>query len=404
MPSFDNKDRPMSQEDTRRLRALFEMATDGIITIDIHGVIENVNQAACSLFGYAADEMKGQKINMLMADHDRTHHDGYLERYHQTNKPRIIGIGREVIGKRKNGAEFPLRLAVSEVKLEEKTIYTGILHDTSSFHEAQRRVEQLNEDLENKVQQRTAALEEREEELKRALGKERELNELKSRFLSMASHEFKTPLSTVLSSAELIELYEGVEQQPKRERHIRRIKDAVHQLTDVLNDFLSLSQLEQGKVSIKAKLVDLRAMLSTSIESSEGQMKAGQFVSLELCDDPRRIVSDPKLLRHILVNLISNAAKYSPEGMEIVIRTTKEDAFCRIDIIDQGIGIPKEDQVHLFDRFFRATNVENVKGTGLGLNIVNHYIKLLEGHVSFVSNLGEGSTFSVYLPLRDQEA
>ncbi len=403
MPQFDNKEKPISEEDTRRLRALFEMATDGIITMSSDGVIENVNQAACQLFGYSAAEMKGQKVNILMADHDRKHHDEYLERYHKTQKPRIIGVGREVIGKRKNGQEFPLRLAVSEVKLEDKIIYTGILHDTTSFHEAQERVEQLNADLEHKVQQRTAALEEREAELKRALGKERELNELKSRFLSMASHEFKTPLSTVLSSAELIELYESVEQQPKRERHIRRIKDAVNQLTDVLNDFLSLSQLEQGKVNVQAKLVDLRAMLSTSIESSEGQMKKGQFVTLDLAEEPNRIVSDPKLLRHILVNLISNAAKYSPEGAEIVISTGQANDFCRIDVVDQGIGIPQEDQAHLFDRFFRATNVENVKGTGLGLNIVSHYVKLLGGNVTFTSTLGEGSTFSVYLPLRDQE-
>jgi PAS domain S-box-containing protein len=374
------------------------MATDGIITIDTNGVVENLNRAACELFGYEADEMIGQKINLLMGDHDRTHHDGYLDRYHATHKPNIIGIGREVIGRRKDGKEFPLRLAVSEVKLENKTIYTGILHDVSQFHEAQQRVEQLNAELENKVKQRTAALEEREIELKRALGKERELNELKSRFLSMASHEFKTPLSTVLSSAELIELYEKEEQQPKRERHITRIKDAVNQLTEVLNDFLSLSQLEQGKVGVKKRLVDLQALISTSIESSEGQMKADQQVILEHPEEPLRIVSDPKLLRHILVNLISNAAKYSSEGMDITIKSWMDDDACKISIIDQGIGIPEVDHPHLFDRFFRASNVENIKGTGLGLNIVAHYINILDGHIDFSSEMGKGSVFTIVLP------
>lgn len=398
---MDDKNQVMSREDSRRLRALFEMATDGIITIGTDGVIENLNRAACTLFGYEASELIGQKINILMAAHDRHHHDEYLDRYHTTRKPHIIGIGREVTGRRKDGEEFPLRLAVSEVKLEDKTIYTGILHDISHFHEAQRRVEQLNQELETKVRQRTAALEEREAELKRALGKERELNELKSRFLSMASHEFKTPLSTVLSSAELIELYETAEQQPKRERHINRIKEAVNQLTEVLNDFLSLSQLEQGQIGVKKRLVDLQALVSTSVESSEGQMKSGQQVIIDCPEEPLRIISDPKLLRHILVNLISNAAKYSPEASVITIKSWLDKEVCRISIIDQGIGIPEEDHRHLFDRFFRARNVENIKGTGLGLNIVANYVNLLGGQIEFTSEPGKGSVFTVSLPVAD---
>lgn len=391
----------MSREDSRRLRALFEMATDGIITIDDEGFIENVNQAACTLFGYSEREMRGQKVNMLMTQPDRQDHDKYLARYHATRTPHIIGIGREVMGRKKDGTEFPLRLAVSEVKLEDKTIYTGILHDISAFVAAQANIRQLNADLENRIQERTAALRQREEELKNALSKERELNELKSRFLSLASHEFKTPLSTVLSSAELIEMYSTVEQTGKREKHVQRIKDAVHQLKEVLDDFLSLSQLEQGKITCFPRLLDLRAIISTSIENSEGQFKADQEVELDLAEEPRRIVSDPKLLRHILMNLLSNAAKYSPEGSNIVLRTERRGDELAIEVIDQGIGIPVEDQQYLFERFFRAQNVENVKGTGLGLNIVRHYAELLEGRIDFSSTLNRGSTFTVYLPLTD---
>ncbi|MEO0733695.1 MAG: PAS domain-containing sensor histidine kinase [Bacteroidota bacterium] len=391
----------MSQEDSRRLRALFEMATDGIITMNQQGEIENVNRAACELFGYAAEELWGQKVNMLMGDHDRAHHDEYLERYHRTRQPHIIGIGREVIGRRKDGSEFPLRLAVSEVVLESKVIYTGILHDISAFREAQNRIEQLNADLERRVEERTQALRQREEELQVALGRERELNELKSRFLSMASHEFKTPLSTVLSSAELIELYESREDQPKRLRHAERIKSAVNQLTEVLNDFLSLSQLEQGRIEVKPKLVDLRALVSTSIESAEGQFKAGQEVIMKLAPEPRTINTDPKLLRHVLINLLSNAGKYSPEKAHITVETGLRDAQCYLSVIDRGIGIPPEDQKHLFDRFFRADNVENIKGTGLGLNIVKNYVDLLDGQITFTSTLGEGSVFTVLLPLNN---
>jgi PAS domain S-box-containing protein len=389
----------MDREDGRRLRALFTMATDGIITMNTRGVIESANPAAHALFGYAPGELKGQKVNILMGEHDRTHHDEYLHRYQQTRVPHIIGIGREVTGRCKDGREFPLRLAVSEVQLQEGTIYTGILHDLSEFHAARQRVEELNRDLEQKVTERTAALEERERELKQALGKERELNELKSRFLSMASHEFKTPLSTVLSSAELIELYAEGGQQPKRERHINRIREAVHQLTDVLNDLLSLSQLEQGEIQVAPRPIDLIAHLSTSIESSEGQLKSGQQIVLDVAPGTEpRIVTDPKLLRHVMMNLLSNAAKYSAEGDTVRVGVARMEERFRIEVIDRGIGVPEEDRGHLFDRFFRATNVENIKGTGLGLNIVAHYVNLLGGTVSFHSELGTGTTFILELP------
>ncbi|MGB3546939.1 MAG: PAS domain-containing sensor histidine kinase [Saprospiraceae bacterium] len=387
----------MSREDSRRLRALFEMATDGIITMDERGVIESVNRAAGELFGYAADELTGRRVNILMTRHDRIHHDEYLHRYQATGVPHIIGIGREVEGRRKDGTVFPLRLAVSEVKLPDKTIYTGILHDVSAFREAQRRVEQLNADLENKVEERTAALLEREAELRRALGKEQELNELKSRFLSMAGHEFKTPLSTVLSSIELIELYEGADQQPLRRKHIDRVKDAVSHLTEVLNDFLSLSQLEQGKIAIRPQLVNLRAVISTSIEAAEGQLRPGQEVVLETAAPEGQTRTDPKLLRHILINLISNAAKYSPENAVIRIESGRATDGHRITVRDEGIGIPPADQEHLFDRFFRAGNVENIPGTGLGLNIVRHYTDLLGGRLTFSSEVGRGSAFTLFL-------
>ncbi|MEM1358237.1 MAG: ATP-binding protein, partial [Bacteroidota bacterium] len=154
---------------------------------------------------------------------------------------------------------------------------------------------------------------------------------------------------------------------------------------------------EQGKIEFKPKLIDLRALISTSIESSEGQFKPGQEVILSLADEPQRIVADAKLLRHVLVNLLSNAAKYSGEGNPVTVATGLKDGRCFISIIDRGIGIPEEDQKHLFDRFFRATNVENVKGTGLGLNIVKHYVELMEAELTFKSQLGEGSTFTVWL-------
>ncbi|MEM7574356.1 MAG: PAS domain-containing sensor histidine kinase [Bacteroidota bacterium] len=417
------------KEDALRLRALIDMATDAIITINRKGTIESANAAASKLFGYADHEMFGQNIKILMPEPYHSEHDGYLKRYQKTAKPHIIGIGREVQGQKKDGTIFPIRLAVSEVPLSDETIYTGIIHDISREKAATAQIEQMNLELEQKVIERTEELgrtlermlqtnetlavemeqrreverllRARESELQDSLHKERELNELKSRFLSMASHEFKTPLSAVLSSIELIEMYQKLEDQPKREKHIERIKSAIGQLTDILNDFLSLTQIEQGRVEVKKRWVDLQAIISSSIEGSEGQLSEGQQVELELAASPTRIFSDPKLLKHILTNLISNAAKYSLPGKTITVRTHKEEATLVIEIIDQGIGIPKEDQKHIYDRFFRARNVENIKGTGLGLNIVQQYTQLLGGQLQFTSQLGVGSIFSVHLPTEE---
>jgi len=429
MPNLDNSE--ALKEDALRLRTLIEMASDGIITIDHQGYIESVNSAASQLFGYTSEEMVGQKVNILMTKTDREQHDQYLQRYQHTKQASIIGIGREVIGQKKDGNTFPLRLAVSEVKLNGKVIYTGILHDLSEQKKAQSKIIQLNADLEQKVLTRTEELgntlekmlsanealhtemghrkeveqklRKREEELETALNKERELNELKSRFVSMASHEFKTPLSTVLSSVELIEMYQTQSQQPKREKHIKKIKAAIRQLTDILNDFLSLSQLEQGKIKLAKKWIDTNAIIATSVEASEGQFKPGQEVELKIANQPQKIYGDPKMLQHVLMNLLYNAAKYSEAGQLITMETGQKANKNFIAVIDRGIGIPPSDQVHLFTRFFRARNVENIQGTGLGLNIVQHYMDLLGGEVTFKSKEGQGSTFTIWLPTNEKQ-
>ncbi len=375
------------------------MATDGIITMNEQGIMETVNRAACELFGYECGELEGRNVKILMTRHDREHHDEYLRRYQRTRVAHIIGSAREVTGRCKDGREFPLRLAVSEVRLREGIVYTGILHDLSEFHLARKRIEDLNKNLEAKVIERTATLRKRESELREALGKERELNALKSRFLSMASHEFKTPLSTILSSTELIGLYTETDQQAKRDHHLERIKIAVEQLTEVLDDFLSISQVEQGEVKCVLQSVDLCQALTSAVESSQGQLKAGQRVNLDTskvaqCD----VRADPKLLRHVLMNLPSNAGKYSLENQTIEISIERQKARFVVKIRDYGIGIPPEDRGHLFDRFVRGSNVENTKGTGLGLTIVAHYLRLMDGDISFESALGRGTTFTLELP------
>lgn len=232
-----------------------------------------------------------------------------------------------------------------------------------------------------------------------ALQKERQLNEMKSRFVSMASHEFRTPLSTVLSSVSLIEKYIEKDDLEKTTKHTSRIKSAVAGLTEILNDFLSVDKLESNKSVVEAVDFNFADFAKEIIEEMTTICKPGQEIIINLPKDSDwNIHSDPRILKNVLYNLISNAIKYSPEGQQIIFNGIIEDNMLKFEVIDRGIGIPTEDQKELFGRFFRAKNVTNIKGTGLGLNIVKKYVEMLGGEIDFKSELNEGTTFFVNLP------
>jgi PAS domain S-box-containing protein len=678
-------------EDGLRLKAIFETATDGIIIIDERGTMELVNTSAARLFGYDIHELIGQNVKMLMPMPHRRNHDDYISNYHQTGIGKIIGIGREVEGLKKDGSVFPFRLSISEVKLHDRKIFTGIVHDLTEQKEAEKalkeekekaqmyfdlantvnvvldtsgKIVELNEkgckfigrseeevrdkdwfelimtasekeklrkafcgmmrgesqfmpyfettvinnlqqeryytwhnnlirgrkgeiigmissgiditdrkmaekalkkekeraqqyldvantlivvisrdekiallnkkghemlgykegelldenwfesvlvkedreevrdhfyniihrkpeaglpeyfesmivtksgqrrliawrnavihdddgqvvatissgvditdqraaenslkefnaELEERVEERTEelaeainqllninkqleyeiqerkniedALRKNENELRLAYQKEKELSELKSRFVSMASHEFRTPLSTILSSADLIEAYKREEQQAKRERHTNRIKSSVSNLTGILNDFLSLSKLEEGKIEEHPVTFDLEEFCEDVLDQMQGLLKRDQIIRHDMLVDPPTIILDKKLLKNVMFNLLSNAIKYSDAGTNIDCRVEKRGNTLIVVVADEGIGIPAEEQQHLFTRFFRARNVENVQGTGLGLNIVKRYVELMRGSISFESKIGEGTTFTVFIPLDKEE-
>ncbi|UKN01484.1 PAS domain-containing sensor histidine kinase [Paracrocinitomix mangrovi] len=239
-----------------------------------------------------------------------------------------------------------------------------------------------------------------EKQREEALQKEKQLNEMKSRFVSMASHEFRTPLSTVLSSVSLIEKYIELENFEKTEKHIGRIKNSVANLTEILNDFLSVEKLESNKSSVDKIEFNFNDFLNDVIEELKVICKKDQHCKVDFIEGDSTIISDPKILKNVLYNLISNAIKYSGEGKNIYISTSLKENKLHTSIKDEGIGIPTEDQQELFGRFFRAKNASNIKGTGLGLNIVKRYLDLLKGDITFESTLGEGSTFNFYIPIK----
>ncbi|MBL0342780.1 MAG: HAMP domain-containing histidine kinase [Bacteroidetes bacterium] len=243
-------------------------------------------------------------------------------------------------------------------------------------------------------------LEVNRQELRTALEKEKDLSELKSRFVTMASHEFRTPLSTILTSVSLISKYNDVGQDEKRFKHIDRIKSAVSNLTSILNDFLSLGKLEEGKVQYSATEFDLPVFSQDLVNEMREVSKKGQSIIYEHQGVQSIVFLDKNLTRNICINLLSNAIKYSNEGSRIDFKTIHENDKIVLEVTDHGIGIPESEQQHIFERFFRAGNASNIQGTGLGLNIVKKYVELLNGEVGFKSVYGKGTTFKVILPTK----
>ncbi len=240
------------------------------------------------------------------------------------------------------------------------------------------------------------------QKLEESLKKEKEINEMKSRFVSMASHEFRTPLSTILSSNSLIYKYLEVGQPEKTEKHIKRIKSTVLGLTDILNDFLSTDKLENDIIQVKNKLFDYSEFVEEVTEELQLMCLEGQNIITITKGNKSQINSDKKLLKNILYNLLSNAIKYSKGGQNIYFNSEISDEELKIEIIDSGIGIPLKDQAQLFTRFYRAENATNIKGTGLGLVIVKSYLNLLHGSIQFKSIENKGTTFTCIIPLKNE--
>jgi PAS domain S-box-containing protein len=397
-------------------REIFQSMSEGIIMVDDAGIIQIANPVAEQIFGYPNDELIGQPLEILLPQRYRGGHVSFRKSFNDNPHPRRMGFGRDLTALRKDGSEFPVEISLSYTKVKNDLLVMAFISDISERKKAEgllkRSEEQLiiyASELEKKVDIRTHALNQTivqleaevnerkkaEEEARRSLEKERELNELKSKFVSIASHEFRTPLSTVLSSVSLIQQYMDRKETDKANKHINRIKSSVGHLTGILNDFLSLGKLEEGKIEVICETILLTNFLEEIKEEITSTLKEHQQLDVQCEITTEKLVSDTRILRNILFNLISNASKYSEPGKTIVLRCTESNSHFVFSIIDQGIGIPHEDQKHLFDRFFRASNAGNIQGTGLGLNIVRRYVDLLDGTIHFTSESGQGSTFTV---------
>jgi PAS domain S-box-containing protein len=369
-------------------KALLDNAGVMIIATDETGVIKLFNPEAATSIGYSESDVINKHTPVLF------HHKGEIakRRIELLNKfgitvqddfdvlveksTRNIHEEEEYTYIRKDGTSFPVSLTITAIRdsNSEITGFMGIGVDISERKKV-------------------------EEDLHRALKKEKELSELKSRFVSMASHEFRTPLSTVLSSAYLIEKYPMVDDQPKREKHLQRIISSVSMLTDILNDFLSVGKIEEGKIQVRLTVFNIHDLIKQTIDEIRNTLKKQQKIHYSHTGGTDTLL-DASLLKHIIMNLVSNAGKFSPDTGLIEIRSDCHGHQATISVKDYGIGISKEDQKHLMERFFRGANAANIQGTGLGLHIVSKYAELMNGKVEWKSELEKGTEFLITFNLK----
>jgi PAS domain S-box-containing protein len=377
---------------------LFSAAAEGLVVVDANGMICLANPRIGELFGYEVKELLDQPIEILIPGTTRDRHVKQRSAYQKDPHQRPMGQGLDLQGERKDGSTFPLEVSLNHFQVGDQRFVMGLVSDVTQRRSVELELQRTNADLEERVDTRTAELKLAEKSVREALEAEKELNALKSRFVSMASHEFRTPLSTIMSSVDLIARYSDGPQRDKVERHVSKIRGKVRELTTMLNDFLSLDKLEQGMVRCTASELDVVHLCIELVEELRNLTKSGQEIIYNHEGTERNVMQDRQMLAHLLSNLVSNAIKYSPENKRIELTTSVANGVLQITVSDEGMGIPLEDQQHLFERFFRASNAFTVQGTGLGLNIVRKYLDLMGGTIHFTSEPGKGSVFTAQLP------
>jgi len=406
---------------TSQFEALFEYASIGMLVTDNRGRITRFNSQAENQFGYSRDEIIGQSVEVLIPDQLRSKHENLRGAYHARPGNRAMGINRDLHGRMKDGTVFPVEVSLSHFKMDDdvfviafiiditvrKQNELSIINQQKELERVSNEIRNLNSQLEEKVEARTkmlretlTELEQSREELSRLLKKEKELGDMKSKFVTLASHEFRTPLSTILSSATLVGKYDRPEDAEKREKHLRRIRDSVENMKNILEDFLSLGKIEEGLIKLQPETLtelEFRDEILRIITEMQALARDNQHIRYEH-GSLAEVFIDLKMLRHILTNLVSNALKFSPDGGDIVVSSYHNAGELILEVADQGIGIPEEEQRHLFERFFRAENAANIQGTGLGLYIIARYMEMAGGRIDWKSKHGTGTTFTLILP------
>jgi len=385
------------------MAAIIESSDDAIISKTLEGIITSWNHGAEMLFGYSEAEALGRHISLIIPPEKLDEEKFIIKKISGGEKIEHFETFRLC----KDGTQIPISLTISPIR-NSKGLIIGvakIARDITRQKAADDQLKQHASQLEKQVEERTqmlsdtiVTLEETQENLNEALTNEKQMSQLKSRFVSMASHEFRTPLSAVKLSSSLIKKYAETLDIENIHKHVNKIKNAVSNLTGILNDFLSLEKLDSGKVKADLSEFDLVKFSEEIRDEMEMVARLGQQIVYQHTGTTSSVILDQNLLHNCIINLLSNAIKYSPEDSIIELDTEVTNNQYLITVSDLGIGIPVEEQIHLFEAFFRANNTGTIQGTGLGLNIVLRYTVLMNGKITFKSVPGKGSRFTLKFP------
>lgn len=370
-----NKELEASQQ---LLQAILDNLVDGILTFNEQGEIQSVNRAGAYIFGYDAEQIVGQNIRALVPSLAKQETNDDFKVLLESLK----GLGDELEGQRKDGSRFPIYFTINEVQLDHHRLYTATIQDFTERKFMEKQVwdkERLNIELE----------------------KERELRDLKNRFISMMSHDLKTPLAAIRLASSMLRNYGDRSSPEEKQESYDTIDQQVEHLTEMINDVMTISRQDFTGAELDRQIIDLETYCRDIIE--ELQLAYRMKRSLNFSGTDRRIEAliDTKLMRRALTNLLTNAIKYSPDGAPVQMELAYADCQAIIKVIDHGIGIPAQDLPRMFEPFNRASNVGSIQGTGLGLAIAMQAVELHGGTIQLESVVGKGSTFTITLPAED---
>lgn len=368
------------QESEERTRAIVNHVENGIITINDKGIIHSFNRAAEKIFQYRPDEVIGKNVKMLMPEPYHSNHDQYLANYQKTGKPKVIGIGRDVTGRKKDGTEFPLYLAVSEMFMTRMKMFVGVLIDITKRKEAEKKIKNAKEQAELFAEKADIA------------------NKAKSEFLASMSHDIRTPMNAILGMAELLS---ETPLNPEQKKYIKVFQKSSESLLSLINNILDFSKIEAGQVKVEEVNFRLRSFIKNTVAIMGVTARAkGLRIIYSLDKDvPDMLVGDKARLSQVVNNLVGNAIKFTDKGdIRVHVENSPDGVapgFLRFSVSDTGIGIPENKLEVIFDMFTQADTSTTRKygGTGLGLSISRRLVELMGGRIWVKSEVGKGSTF-----------
>ena len=400
------------KESEEKFRKLADTASDSILTIDSEGKIISWNKSAERTFGYAFNEVIGKEIQTILPQKYKSLHQTSLVELASGRAPTVIGKTITVEATRKDGTIFPIELSLSLWEANNSVYYTAIIRDISERVKVEQELVTYRNHLEDLVKARTLELDKANESLQmkinkdkefemmlqQSLEKEKELSDMQSKFISTTSHEFRTPLTSILSSTDLLQRYGKNWNEQKINEHLARIKKSVKYLTKLLDDILTLSRTETGKISYQPELLDLRQYVLDLIEEMKPLISQRHNLLHLYKSKQKNFFLDAKLLRFIFSNLLINAIKYSPNGGKVELNISTNKKYLIIEVSDEGIGIPDKEITKIFESFYRTKISEAIPGTGLGLAIVKRAVELHHGEILVNSKLNEGTSFVIKIP------